>query len=71
MLPENARIVAVANGLVYESGLGEASSGVMPLYPLDTARSLGIGEEQMRGIEQELRQAVPRIEGMIGAIAED
>jgi len=64
-------VVAVANCLVYEAGLGEASSGVTPCCPLEPAQSLGISQAALRDIEKELRQAAPRIEGLIGAFPEE
>lgn len=70
-LSDSARVVAVANCIVYEAGLGEASSGVAPPRPLEAAQSLSISDEHLRAIEQELHHAVPRIEGFVDAIPDD
>jgi len=70
-LSDMPMVVAVANCLVYEAGLGEASSGVTPCCPLEPAQSLGISQAALRDIEKELRQAAPRIEGLIGAFPEE
>ena len=69
-LPETAKLTAVANALAYSADLGEASSGVPPAFPAGTAQALGISEEQHHALENELRNAAPRIEGFIGAIHE-
>ncbi len=69
-LSETARVAAVANALTYSAGLGEASSGVPPSFPVDTAQTLGISEPKRHALESELRNAAPRIEGFICAIHE-
>lgn len=62
-------IIAAANALAYQAGLGEASSGTPPiLLPGDLTR-LGLTEEQCAQIVAELNENSAKIGQMVGDLA--
>lgn len=66
--PELASIVAVANALTYRTSLGEPSNGCVPEVPANLLRELGLQEEHVEAIVEELETNRPRIEDFIGAL---
>lgn len=66
--PALVQIIALANFLTYQAGLGELSNGLPPVFPKEAAESLGYDEAYGKDILEMLESNQEKIDEFVGAL---